>query len=97
MPTEVQPDLAAEAGFPRFLADALTRHPEHNTTVDRAYAAWCLWANRQGGSTIPNRRWFTTQMRAHGLAAHTLRDSGVAVYVGWRLTGGYTPRSTGQS
>jgi hypothetical protein len=77
--------LIAEAVFPQFVGDAFVRDPESNVTVDNGYAAWCAWADRRGGFTILNRRWFTTQMRTRGLTAYTLRDSGTPVYVGYRL------------
>jgi hypothetical protein len=77
--------LIAEAVFPQFVSDAFVRDPERNVTVDDGYTAWCTWADRRGGFAILNRRWFTTQMRVHGMAAYTLRSSGQAIYVGYRL------------
>lgn len=77
--------LIAEGMVPRFVHEALIREPSSNVTIDQAYAAWCVWAERLGGFAVLNRRWFTAQMRVQGLTGYTLRDSGVAVYVGWRV------------
>lgn len=83
MTPPLTPSLEVEALFHQWFQQRILRDHRRNLPVTQAWADWQRWAIGQVEPT--NRRWFTAQMRAVKMAAHTFRDNGLSVYLGYRL------------